>query len=263
MENICYRYGEGEFVLRNVNLLLKGSGLICIIGPNGVGKSTLIKCMNGLIHPTEGTVFVNRKNINEYSASDLSRFMSYVPVTTEDCFSMSVFDTVLMGRYRKNKWRTSDEDLKSTERTLKLFELSNLSMHSFNALSAGQHQKVSIARGLVREPDIFILDEPTSNLDVRHQVYVTELLHEIAVQCNMMIVMISHDLNIAARYADEVVMMDYPGIIRAVGSAKDIITEEMITDVYGVECEIIYRDSRPHVILGHVTEDYNVRDATI
>lgn len=257
--DVCFGYKADAPVLHNIDLHLEGPGLYCIIGPNGVGKSTLIRCMNGLIKPTSGTVWIDDKDMSGYKPNDLAEFMGYVPVASQDCFSMPVFDTVLMGRYRKNKWITSAEDLDATERTLKLLELLDLAMKGYNELSAGQHQKVSIARGLVREPEILILDEPTSNLDVRHQVYVTELLHEIAIQCNMMVVMISHDLNISAKYADNVIVMEYPGVVRAVGNAKDVITEETISDVYGVECEIIYRDDRPHVILGAAIEGYEQR----
>ena len=223
-DNVYCGYKAGAAVLRGVSLHLSGPGLVCIIGPNGVGKSTLIRCMNGLLKPSSGSVAVNGKDIGEYSANDLSEFIGYVPVTSQDCFSMPVFDTVLMGRYRRNKWRTGPEDIDATERTLKLLGLSDLAMHGFNELSAGQHQKVALARGLVREPEMLILDEPTSNLDVRHQVYVTELLHEIAVQCGMMVVMISHDLNISARYADKVIVMDRPGTIKAIGEARRLHT---------------------------------------
>ena len=258
---MCFGYKSNEPVLCNVDLHLKGPGLNCIIGPNGVGKSTLIKCMNGLIKPTSGTITIDGRSVCDYKPSDLAEFMGYVPVSSQDCFSMPVFDTVLMGRYKKNKWLTSTEDLDATERTLRLLELLDLAMKGYNELSAGQHQKVSLARGLVREPKILILDEPTSNLDVRHQVYVTELLHEVAIQCDMMIVMISHDLNISARYADNVIVMEHPGVVKAVGTAKEVMTEKTISDVYGVECEIIYRNDRPHVILGAAIEGYDQRTA--
>lgn len=254
-ENMCFGYDSQHMVLQNVDMDLDGPGLVCIIGPNGVGKSTLVKCMNGLLKPTSGKVSINGKDLREYTPRQLSEFMGYVPVTTQDCFSMTVFDTVMMGRYRRDRWRTSDEDLEMTHRTLCMLDIEDLSMHGFNELSAGQHQKVAIARGLVKNPDILILDEPTSNLDVRHQVYVTGLLHEIAVQCNMMVVMISHDLNISARFADKVIAMDKPGVIKAVGTADEVITEQNISEMYGVECEIIQKDSRPHVIIGLPIED--------
>lgn len=253
-DHVCFDYGKGVQVLHDINLELSGPGLICIIGPNGVGKSTLIKCINGILEPTSGRVEVDGLNVADTKTKDLAKFMSYVPVTTQDCFSMPVMDTVLMGRYGKSKWRTSQEDLDATYRTLELVGMEDYAMRGFNELSAGQHQKIALARGLVKNPQILILDEPTSNLDVRHQVHVTEILREIAQQCGMMVVMISHDLNVSAKYADKVIVMSEPGRIYAVGSPQDVITEDTVRDVYGVDCEIIYRNGRPHVILGSALE---------
>ncbi len=216
---MCFGYSADRQVLHDISFSIEGPGLICIIGPNGVGKSTLIRCMNGLVRPTAGKVSIDGKDVREYKPEDLAEFMGYVPVTTQDCFSMPVFDAVMMGRYKKRKWKTDAEDIDACNRTLKMLELSGLAMRGFNELSAGQHQKVAMARGIVREPSILILDEPTSNLDVRHQVYVTELLSELAKQSGMTVVMISHDLNISARYADKVIVMGRPGIIRAIGTA--------------------------------------------
>lgn len=254
-ENVSFGYDADHQVLHNINLDLTGPGLVCIIGPNGVGKSTLIRCMNKVLVPTEGTVRINGRATTEYSLKQLSEFMGYVPVVSSDSFSMPVVDTVLMGRSGKHRWRTSQEDLDATYRTLRLLRIEDLAMKGYNNLSAGQHQKVSIARGIVGEPEILLLDEPTSNLDVRHQVYVTELLREIAEQCGMLIVMISHDLNISAKYAHKVVVMSDPGVIYSSGLPEDVITEDMIRDVYGVDCEIIGRNGRPHVILGSALED--------
>lgn len=229
---------------------MDGPGLYCIIGPNGVGKSTLIKCINKILRPTSGKVLIDNVDVKEYSMQDLACFMGYVPISSNDCFSMTVVDTVLMGRYGKNKWRTTREDILATNRTLKLFQLDCLAMRGFNELSAGQHQRVILARGIVRNPGILILDEPTANLDIHHQIYVVELLREISVQSEMMIFMISHDLNIAAKYADKIIVMAPPGIIYNIGRPQDVINEELIHDIYGVECEIIMRNGRPHVIPG-------------
>lgn len=249
-ENVTFGYKNDRTVLHDISLKMESPGLVCIIGPNGVGKSTLIKCMNGLIKPTSGTVRINGKDVKDYSPDDLAEFMGYVPVTAQDVFSMPVFDAVMMGRYKRKKWRNTDEDYDACDRTLRLMELSDLAMHSFNELSAGQHQKVAMARGIVREPQLLVLDEPTSNLDVRHQVYVTDLLHELSKQFGMLVVMISHDLNIAAKYADRLIVMGTPGIIRAEGPVSEVLTEDLIREVYGVESEVVYRNSRPHVILG-------------
>ena len=122
-------------------------------------------------------------------------------------------------------------------------------MHSkFNELSAGQHQKVMLARGLVQEPEILLLDEPTANLDVKHQLGVTKLLRDISHEDGVLVIMICHDLNIAAKYADSILMMK-DGTIYAAGTPEEVITEENVNAVYDVKCHVIEDEGRPHVIL--------------
>ncbi len=237
-------------VLQNVNLLIDRPGLVCIVGPNGVGKSTLIRCMNRLLKPTSGRIMVDGIDIQDVPYKNLSRIMGYVPVASNDAFSMTVLDTVMMGRYPYQKLgRASDLDHRVVKRTLNMMGIRHLSMRNFDELSAGQHQRVSIARGLAQTPRALILDEPTSNLDIRHQMQVTELLHNLAVSNDITVVMVSHDLNVSAKYADTIVMMALPGVVHKVGTPTEVLTEDNIRYVYGVECKVIEDDGRPHVIL--------------
>lgn len=249
LENVSFGYEQEKAVISGINLTIDRPGLVCIIGPNGVGKSTLIKCMNKLIRPQKGTVTIDGKDLAKYTLKDLAKFMGYVPVFTNDAFTMSVVDSVLIGRHGRNKWRTSGADMKMVYKSLKVLGIEDLAMRNLNELSAGQLQKVAIARGLVQEPKILMLDEPTANLDVRHQIYVTELLKAFSERTGMTVIMASHDLNIAAKYADRIVVMAEPGVIHKTGSPPDVITEETIRAVYGVDCEVIYSRERPHVIL--------------
>ena len=248
IENMNAGYGD-KVILQDINLSLEGPGLTCIIGPNGVGKSTLIKCMNKLLTPTSGTVKINGKDVNEMNRKEIAQIVSYVPVQTDDVFAMPVFDTVLIGRANKSKWKTSPQDIIRVKKALEVLNLSDLSDRPFNELSAGQHQTVAIARGLVQETEILILDEPTSNLDVRHQIFVTSLMHEIAISKGIMVIMISHNLNIASMFADKVVLMENPGRIRQVGTTHEVITSENISEVYNVGCEIIEHQGRPVMLL--------------
>jgi iron complex transport system ATP-binding protein len=127
-------------------------------------------------------------------------------------------------------------------------------MRDFNQLSAGQHQKVMLARGLVRSPEIVLLDEPTSNLDVRHQLEVTKVLSELPREKGMLVIMISHDINITAKYADKIIML-HDGGIYAVGTPTEVLTKENIRTVYGVDADVIDINGRPHVILNYSMED--------
>lgn len=258
-ENMDFGYGDTP-VLHGIDLKIDEPGLVCIIGPNGVGKSTLVKCICKIIHPTEGAVYVDGHNLDDIPLKELAKVMGFVPVVSGDTFSMTVLDTVLMGRHPHQRMgTTSDLDLSIVDRTLNMMGISHLAMRNFNELSAGQHQKVAIARGLAQTPRMLILDEPTSNLDVRHQIQVTGLLRDLAHRHGMTILMISHDLNIAARFADKMIMMATPGIVYRTGTPGEVLTEESIRYVYGVECRIIEDCGRPHAILGEAVSDEEMR----
>ena len=161
---------------------------------------------------------------------------------------MSVVDAVLLGRHPYSNWKSTREDVRIVFETLDKMGILDLAKNQFNELSAGQHQKAMLARGLVQEPDILLLDEPTANLDVKHQLGVTKLLRDLAHENNTMIVMICHDLNIASKYADQILMMK-GGTIFASGTSGEVITKENIESVYDVKCKIIDDEGRPHVIL--------------
>ena len=251
VKDLDFTFGKGRNVLNGISLMIDKPGLYCIIGPNGVGKSTFVRCLNKIYNVPRNKVFIDGTDINDLSIKDNAKNMSYVPVGGDDTFALSVVDTILVGRHTQQKWRTSEEDMEITYKAMKLMGIEDLAMKRYNELSAGQHQKVAIARGLVQETKFIILDEPTANLDVRYQVYVTELLKELAVKTGMTVLMISHDLNITSRYADEVIVMAHPGVIHSMGKSEDVITESMIKEVYGVDCEVIHdRYGKPHVILG-------------
>lgn len=252
VENLSYSYSKlGTNIIHDINLEIEEPGLYCVIGPNGVGKSTMIKCINKIYRPKTGNVYINGKNIKDMKLKEIASHIGYVPVSTQDVFSMPVIDAILLGRQTKGKWKTTEEDLDIANRVMKMFGIQDLAMSNFNQLSAGQHQKVSICRGLVQEPEMLILDEPTANLDVQHQVYVAELLRAMAIQENMIVLMISHDLNITAKYAHKVIVME-SGTITGFGTPEDTITEELVKRIYNVDCEIEYHEGKPHVVLGSV-----------
>ncbi len=255
MKDVCFGYDENCQVITNINLTLNEPGLYCIIGPNGVGKSTLIKCMCKIQDITSGEVTINGRSIKEMRHKDIADYIGYVPVSTGDVFSMSVLETILVGCQNRNN---SDESrLRSVYKSMSLLNISDLASKNFGELSAGQHQKVAIARGIVQKPKILILDEPTANLDVKYQVYVTELLRALAEHEKMIVLMISHDLNMSAKYAHKVVMMAPPGIIYKIGDPEEVITKENVEAVYGVHCRIIQDEDYgvPIVVLGQSIMD--------
>ncbi|MBO4569066.1 MAG: ABC transporter ATP-binding protein [Candidatus Methanomethylophilaceae archaeon] len=249
VEDLDFSYGNSK-VLDGISFDLEGQGLTCIIGPNGVGKSTLVKCLDGINKPTGGRISIDGRDIASIPPRELAKLMAFVPVVSGDMFSMTVFDTVMMGRRPHQRLgNISSLDKEIVRRTLNMMGIRDLSMRGSNELSAGQHQRMVIARGLAQTPRFLLLDEPTANLDARHQIQVTMTLRDLASRGGMSVVMISHDLNIASRFADRIVMMAPPGVVRAIGRPEEVITENSIRDVYGVDCSIVDVRGRPHVIL--------------
>lgn len=247
IKDVSFSYSSVP-VLHDVSFELGGNELVSILGPNGVGKSTLIHCINKILAPTSGTVLIDGKDVSEIKLKELAKQIGYVPYSANDSFPLSVIDTVMIGRHPHSKWGTLDKDLDIVYDTLRMLGISHLAMRPFNELSAGQHQKVMLARGLVQEPEILLLDEPTSNLDVRHQLDVTKMLKKLSREKNILIVMISHDINIAAKYSDKIILM-HKGSVFDMGEPNKVITAENLRTVYGVTAEITKDDDAPHVIL--------------
>lgn len=254
IDNVEFEYSSVP-VLKDICLEVDGAQFVSILGPNGVGKSTLIHCINKILTPSKGIVTIDGNDVKETPLKELAKQVGYVPYTSSDTFPLTVVDTVLMGRHPHSKWKSLDRDLDIVYDTLQLMGITELAMRPFNELSAGQRQKVMLSRGLVQEPKILLLDEPTSNLDVRHQIEVTKILLDLAREKNITIVMISHDLNIAAKYADNMILM-YDGSIFAVGMPHEVLTEENLRVVYGVNTTVIDDEGRPHVILRDSIEGY-------
>lgn len=167
---------------------------------------------------------------------------------------MSVADTVMMGRYPHSGNRRTEEDLRIVHSALSLMSVEDLALRPFNELSAGQHQKVMLARGLAQESSILLLDEPTANLDIKHQMAVAHLLRDLAHSRGMIVLMICHDLNIASRYSDRIIILS-EGAVHSDGTPEEVLTEANIRDVYGIGCEIVMFEGRPHVLLMDNPED--------
>ncbi len=246
-ENVTFGYGD-EPVFEDVNIDFCGSGLTCILGPNGVGKTTLVKCINKLLKPKSGRVLVDGTDVQTLSLPELARIMAFVPNSSTSVFSMSVAEAILIGRHPRAGWTTTEKDIEVVDETIRLLGLEEYSDRDIRELSAGQLQRVLIARGLVQEPEILILDEPTSNLDVRYQMDVMRFLKDYAREKGILVLMVCHDLNITAAYADRVVLMHNGGIF-ADGKASDVLTEENIETVYRVKAKVMEIEGTYHIAL--------------
>jgi iron complex transport system ATP-binding protein len=248
LKDLEFGYNAKNPVLKNISHVFDTPEFICIMGPNGVGKSTLIHCINKILTPTGGTVLINGRDTRELKLKEVAADIGYVPASSEDSFPLTVVDTVMVGMQNDYKFGVRKDDLQQVYDILKTLNIEHLAMRDFNELSAGQHQKVMLARGLVRSPPVVLLDEPTSNLDIRHQIEVTKILSEMPKKKNSIVIMISHDINITAKYADKILMISGGGIY-SYGTPSEVLTKEAIRDVYGVDADIIEVNGRPHVIL--------------
>ncbi len=260
IKGVDFGYDEEHIVLHDINLDIRDPGLYCIIGPNGVGKSTLAKCVSKIVNPLSGEVLINGRNIKDMSHREVSEIVGYVPAFSQDVFSLSVVDTIMIGRHNHRRWGSRKKDLEVVYKAMKIMRIRDLADRKFNELSAGQHQKVSIARGLVQETEVLILDEPTANLDVKFQVYVMELLRGIAEKLGIIILTICHDLNVTAKYSHKVIMLERPGKIYAYGTPEEVITAENIEKVYGIKSRVVPEGEFgvPLVILGSPIMDDSI-----
>ena len=248
LNGLEYGYDPKDPVLKGIDISFDKPEFVCIMGPNGVGKSTLIHCINKILKPTGGTVLLNDRDVSDMKLKEVAEHLGYVPATSEDSFPLTVVDTVMVGLQNDFKFGTTKDDLAKVYDALRMMKIEHLAMRNFNELSAGQHQKVVLARGLVRTPPAVLLDEPTSNLDIKHQIEVTKVLSRLPREKGMIVVMISHDINITAKYADRIIMI-HDGQVFADGAPSDVLTKESIRTVYGVDADIIDVSGRPHVIL--------------
>lgn len=228
----------------NINF---SKGFNVILGPNGAGKSTLLKVIFGLLK-FDGDVIYNNENISKLSIEDKTKFMAHLPQMDVDISTLTVLEMVLLGRLPELGHKVKDEDLDITMETIKLLNIEYLAMRNFSELSGGQKKMVFIAQTLVRKPRLMLLDEPVNSLDLQKQLELCQLLQNVVQEENVDIIVVLHDINLAARYANHIVVMDNNGNCYGSGTPKEVITNKMLKEVYGVKADIsINNDNIPIV----------------
>ncbi|MDO5690534.1 MAG: ABC transporter ATP-binding protein [Tissierellia bacterium] len=230
VQNLSFSYGKRP-ILKDIYFQLHRGEVLGVLGVNGAGKSTLVTCLNGIRKPTTGEVYIDDAEILSMSRHDRAKRVAYVSQTGEVGHS-TVFDTVLLGRKPHMKWMFSQEDLDLCELMIERVGLTELKLRMIDELSGGELQKVMLARALVQEPKLLLLDEPTSNLDPKNQHEMLDLVRGLAREHNFGVVMVLHDLNLAIRYCDRFLFLKDAGICAYGG--PDTMNPHVIRKVYGI-----------------------------
>jgi iron complex transport system ATP-binding protein len=231
---VVFGYRNEEIILKNVGLTLRKGEILGILGPNGSGKTTFMRCLNRLLTPSQGEILLDDRAISEYTRKELATRVGFVPQSSEsELSSPMVYDVVMMGRRPHMTWQFSEKDDEMVWEIMKELDVAHLASHHFNELSSGQSQRVLIARAIAQDVDVLLLDEPTSNLDVKYQIEVMRLIRSLVDEKGVSACAIIHDLDLAMRYCDKVVLL-HDGVIVSAGTPVEAMTPDTIKQVYGV-----------------------------
>jgi iron complex transport system ATP-binding protein len=228
-----------NFILSNVSLDVSAGEFFVIIGPNGAGKTSLLKVLSGLQKAQKGTVTIKDKNILNYRRRNLSQIMAIVPQHIEVGFPFTVADTVIMGRspHLGILGMEGENDFHIAEEAMKFTDVSHLTDRKLFQLSGGELQRVIIARAICQQPEIILLDEPTTALDPAHQLKIMDLMEKFRREHGTTIIMVSHDLNLASMYGDRVLLLKSGRVVKT-GDPKSVLNKELLEDSYGCRIQV-------------------------
>jgi ABC-type cobalamin/Fe3+-siderophores transport system ATPase subunit len=235
VQNLSYSFGTRK-ILHDLTFSAAAGEVLGVAGPNGCGKTTLIKCIDRIFEP-EGKVQFAGKDIGALTTTEVARMIAYVPQALTVGMAMTVFETILLGRRPYIRWSVNDADFERVNAVITDMGIQHLAFRKMTQISGGERQKVMIARAMVQDPELLLLDEPTSALDLRHQLEVMELVRKITRENQTCVLMAIHDLNLASRFCDRLMIMK-EGWIFALGDPADLLNQELIQEVYEVEARI-------------------------
>ena len=245
IRDIAFSYGR-QRILNGVSFTAQPGECVGILGNNGAGKSTLITCINRIRTPERGEVIIDGKPVREMSRNEMARTIAYVAQKNEMSHA-TVFDCVLLGRKPYIKWSVSQEDIDLCEAMIRRVGMEQFQVRSLDELSGGELQKVMLARALVQQPKLLLLDEPTSNLDPRNQYEMMALVRQISREQGIAVFIVIHDLNLALRYCDRFYFLK-DGTGYSYGGVETV-TAETIQTVYGIKAEIAQINGKQVVVL--------------
>lgn len=246
LKDVAFSYSKGkraesEAVLKELSCLILSGRVLGILGPNGSGKSTLLKLLARVLQPQKGTIEILSQSLAGLSQLDVAKRVALVPQETLQVFPFTIAEMVLMGRSPHHQgwggWHWEDsQDWAVTQNAMEELDVAHLGNRLVTEVSGGERQRAVIARALVQEPQILLLDEPTAFLDLHHQLDIARIIKRLNRERGLTVVLVSHDLNLASQYCDQVLMLNH-GRLAAMGSPQTVIKPEVIEAVYG--CSVL------------------------
>lgn len=240
--DLKFNYGK-NIILDGINFSIEKGKLVSIIGPNGSGKTTLLRNISGALRPSAGSIKLWNKDITSYKKRELAKHIAYVPQSTMVDFGFTVMDVVLMGRspYIGRFGSETHRDMEVAKDAMEMLGVLKLKDKKITQISGGERQRVAIACALAQTPEVIMLDEPVSNLDIQYQVQVLNLLKNLCSEKGMTVLVVLHDLNLASEYSDTVILLN-SGRIEHMGSPYDVMTVPVIEKAYNTK---IYMMTNP------------------
>ncbi|MEE8360381.1 MAG: ABC transporter ATP-binding protein [Candidatus Omnitrophota bacterium] len=251
---------DSSFFLKDINLKVKNGEIMGIIGPNGSGKTTFLRAMTRILKPRSGTISFRERDIWTIKLEELAKMIAVVSQRSETAM-MSVEEYVLLGRiphHKRLQLIENKRDMDIARRSMELTGTLKIKDHLIDEISGGERQLALIARALTQEPDLLLLDEPTTHLDISHQVMVLNLIKRLNSELGLTVIMVLHDLNLASEYCHRLILLN-EGRVRKIGSPEEVIDYRIIEEVY--KTLVVVKNnpvsSRPHVFV--VSEEKNLR----
>ena len=245
IKNLSFRYKGCPEVLQNVSFDIEPGKFLAILGNNGVGKSTLLKCFNHILRPQTGEVLLDGVDLLKQPGREVAKQVAFVSQSVPDT-QMTVHDVVMLGRRPYMKWGFTEEDHHIVHDAMHRLDVEDMRGRFLNQLSGGEKQKVMLARALAQEPKVLLLDEPTSALDIQNQYQVLKMVRHICHTDNMIAVVVIHDLNLALRFCDHFLLLKDGQVYRQ--GDRSILDSEALREVYGVEAKVVEIEGR-HMVL--------------
>ena len=253
VRNVSFAYppgrgGTASFALRDVDLDITTASITGLLGPNGCGKTTLLKLLSGVLPPTSGHVELDGRRLSAMARRETARHLAVVPQETHPAFDYSALEIVLMGRHPHLRPMQVEgpADVTIAFEAMEATSTAHVADRPFSSLSGGEKQRVVIASALAQQPQVLLLDEPTASLDLGHQLEVASLLTDLNRRRAVTMVLATHDLNLAAALCDTLVLVS-GGAVLAHGRTSEVLTHDAVRALYGIEADVRYHEAAGHL----------------